>query len=317
MDNRTIEVKNHQISQINMHPTCHICGYQTNFLINKDGFDEYLCPNCGLSFVSPQPKAEWLKEKIYSAESGYQANKRTDLSQYKENIRITKILKFLKERKAGGNILDVGCSSGHFLYSARQGGFKGVGVELNERTAKIAIQNGFDVHIGFLETAPFEKRSFDVVYLGDVIEHVNDPRSFVATCREYLKEGGLLVIDTPNTECYWSQATYLLYKAFRIPWAVLTPPHHLFQFGFSNLNRLLLEQKLSFTHSFFIRPNSLRYELGSLHLFGKWKRNRNLLNLSYLVFSFILYTLVYWSTFIFSPLLKKNFHMIVFCEKHA
>jgi 2-polyprenyl-3-methyl-5-hydroxy-6-metoxy-1,4-benzoquinol methylase len=41
---------------------------------------------------------------------------------------------------------------------------------------------------------------FDVIFAGDLIEHLSNPGLFLASCRRHLKEGGRLVLTTPN--CY-------------------------------------------------------------------------------------------------------------------
>jgi 2-polyprenyl-3-methyl-5-hydroxy-6-metoxy-1,4-benzoquinol methylase len=279
--------------------------------MEKDGFDEYRCPICNLSFVSPQPEAVWLKDKVYSYESGYQGNKKTDLSLIVEDSRSRKILDFLEKEKPEGSLLDVGCSSGQFMYWASKRGFSCSGVEINKRTADIAISNGYKVHNGFLDDAPFERQSFDVVFLGDVIEHVNDPRKFIEDVRMFLKADGLIVISTPNVDCFWSHATLTLYKLFNIPWTSATPPHHLTQFSLSNLDMLMKGFGFKNTKSFFDLPPSLKYELGALHLFKRYKQNKNVKNLLFMVFSFGLYIVVYILNYLLHLLLKRDFHMSV------
>jgi SAM-dependent methyltransferase len=220
----------------------------------------------------------------------------------------------MAEHKPNGRLLDVGCSSGQVMYWARKRGLKPVGVEINKRTADLAIQNGFEVFNGFLENAPFEKRSFDLIFLGDVIEHVNDPRKFALEAKSFLKEDGLLVISTPNVDCVWSDATLSLYKLFGIPWTSATPPYHLYQFSFDNLNLLMGEFHFKNKKTFFLPPPSLRYELGSLHLLSKWKKDKKISNLLFAFFSYGLYSIVYILNFISHPLRKKDFQMSAIFE---
>jgi len=295
-------------------PTCPVCGGESKFLLKKDGFDEYICSQCKLSFVYPQPEANWLKDEVYSLESGYQRNKIADLSIEKEGKRYGRVLDYMAEHKPNGRLLDVGCSSGQVMYWARKRGLKPMGVEINKRTANMATQNGFEVFNGFLENAPFEKASFDLIFLGDVIEHVNDPRKFVADAKSFLKEDGFMVISTPNVDCVWSDVTLSFYKLFTIPWTSATPPYHLFQFGFDNLNLLMSEFQFKNKKIFFLPPPSLRYELGSLHLLGKWKKEKSVSNLLFAIFSYVLYTGVYVLNFLSHPLRKKDFQMSAIFE---
>lgn len=310
-----MDIGEDKIKTKKMKPNCLICGNSSKFLMTKDGYDEYVCENCEFSFVYPQPKVEWLRDEVYSPESGYQANKNHDLSIEKEDRVSRKILDTLTKLKPHGRILDVGSSSGQFLFWAKERGLNGSGVEINTYTANIAKANGLDVHVGFLQDAPFAKKSFDIINLGDVLEHVNEPRTLLEKALEFLKDDGLLVISTPNTDCFWSQTTLALYRFFKIPWAPATPPHHLAQFSYKNLNILLAKQGMAVLKSFFAPPPSLLYELGSLHLYKRWKGKKNIFNLFFMLFSFSLYTLVYGLNILLGPFLKKDFRMIVFYEK--
>jgi 2-polyprenyl-3-methyl-5-hydroxy-6-metoxy-1,4-benzoquinol methylase len=38
----------------------------------------------------------------------------------------------------------------------------------------------------------------DVIFAGDIIEHLSNPGNFLASCAENLKDGGRLIITTPN-----------------------------------------------------------------------------------------------------------------------
>ena len=297
-----------------MNPSCHICSTPTVFLMKKDGFDEYICPKCALSFVHPQPDASWLKDTIYSFDSGYQANMKQDLSIYSPDERTRKALDFLAKERPQGKLLDVGCSNGKLMYWARARGFSPSGVELNKRTADMAAANGFRVHNGFLEACPFEKGSFDVIYLGDVIEHVNSPRDFIETCKSFLKPDGIIAISTPNVDCLWSKATLMLYRLFRIPWSSATPPHHLFQFSYGNLNMLMNEFSLEPAWSVFTGPNTLKYELGSTHVYGVWRKNKTIKSTLFMVFSFSLYSITFGIHKLLKPFLRKKYEMVTVFE---
>lgn len=302
--------------------SCHICASPTHFLMKKDGFDEYICSSCELSFVYPQPSPEWLKDTVYSFESGYQSNQKQDLSTSSLDERTGKAIDFLAEERPKGKLLDVGCSNGKLMYWAKQKGFSCSGVELNKRTADMAASHGFPVHQGFLETAPFEKGSFDVVYLGDVIEHVNSPRDFIKTCVSFLKPDGLpagrqgiIAISTPNVDCFWSKITLWLYTTFGIPWSSATPPHHLFQFSYGNLNMLMNEFKFGPVKSVFTGPHALKYELGMLHLYGAWKKKRTVGSLLFMIFSYAAYTLLFGLHTILKPFLHKRYEMVTIFEQ--
>jgi SAM-dependent methyltransferase len=52
---------------------------------------------------------------------------------------------------------------------------------------------------GDLTRLPFVAGAFDAVYLGEVVEHLWEPRTGLCEARRVLAPGGLLVLDTPNS----------------------------------------------------------------------------------------------------------------------
>ena len=273
----------------------------------------YKCYKCGLVFVWPLPNDEKLKTEVYSEESGYQAGKTTDdgsLSHSKHTERILSVLDI-------GKLLDVGCSSGDFLITTRARGFDVIGVELNPRTAKQAQSRGLDVKIGALVDSRFDDEQFDIVHLGDVIEHVPDPRALINECVRVLKSKGTLIVSTPNTGCFWSKTTFMLYKWFKIPWSTATPPHHLFLFNSHCLDELMVQVGFSKINKWYERPPRLMYELGNTHLWGKYKREKSLRNIAFLIFAFALYLFTYAMNFILHPLLTRDFGQVGVYQKNA
>lgn len=102
-------------------------------------------------------------------------------------------------KKEEMRLLDVGCSSGAFLYTAREMGVRGVGVEPSPEAAKAARDAGLDVHQGFLEEAPLAPGSFDVITLFEVVEHLREPLPLLRACHRLLRSGGVLFLKTGNT----------------------------------------------------------------------------------------------------------------------
>ncbi len=294
-----------------MTPHCTICETPSPFLLKKDGYDLYQCPTCGLAFVHPQPKEDFLKDKVYSYESGYQSNKRGNFTDKPKDIKTKRIFEILDDLEQEGNLLDVGCSSGEFMHYAELQGFSAYGVELNRRTAEVAQEHGLNVFNGFLQDAKYENEFFDVIFLGDVIEHVTSPHDLLKECTRVLKRGGIIVISTPNLDCFWSKMTFQLYRLFKIPWSSVTPPYHLFQFSVGNLYRLMRCYNYSAAESFFLRPPRLMYELGSLHLLKHWKQNKSVKNLFFMIFSFAIYTIFYALDTILTPIKSKDFSMVM------
>jgi 2-polyprenyl-3-methyl-5-hydroxy-6-metoxy-1,4-benzoquinol methylase len=72
-----------------------------------------------------------------------------------------------------------------------------VGVDVDEELAQLARSQGFDIVVGDAQSMDLG-RSFDVVWAGEVIEHLSCPGAFLDATRRHLGPNGLLVVTTPN-----------------------------------------------------------------------------------------------------------------------
>src|SRR3972149_6513196 len=89
--------------------------------------------------------------------------------------------KLLKLVGRGVRVLDVGCSSGYLSRRLVRQGCSVVGIETDEEAADAARAVCDDVLVGDVETMnlPLLEESFDVVLLGDLLEHLRDPQSLL------------------------------------------------------------------------------------------------------------------------------------------
>lgn len=80
----------------------------------------------------------------------------------------------------------------HALLKKRAAEVYGVDLELPERYAH-------DEHYKAMSAENFSfPVQFDVIFAGDLIEHLSNPGLFLDACRKHLKEGGRLILTTPN-----------------------------------------------------------------------------------------------------------------------
>jgi len=98
-----------------------------------------------------------------------------------------------------GRLLDVGCGFGFALdFWQRTGRGEAIGVELADYGRIGAEQLGVTIHSEFLEhCAALAGQRFDIVYASEVIEHVPDPRAFVALVARWVADDGVLILTTP------------------------------------------------------------------------------------------------------------------------
>lgn len=101
----------------------------------------------------------------------------------------------------GKRVLEVGCSVGHVSEHLLAAGNTVVGVEIDEASAIEAREVLETVHVVDLDVTPLtsvEHGEFDVVVLGDVLEHLRDPGPVLADLVTLLAADGELVISIPN-----------------------------------------------------------------------------------------------------------------------
>jgi SAM-dependent methyltransferase len=147
------------------------------------------CSRCRSLYCSPMPSEEELS-KLYSQE--YQD------SFYSEAVvaraRRTAAAKWLKG-KPPGTFLDYGCGSGGLLEVAQEMGWKSCGVEFDPKVAaQVAARTQCRV-----ESDPnaWGEPVADVLYLGDVLEHLTRMNEQVPQVLRLLKPGGVLLAQGP------------------------------------------------------------------------------------------------------------------------
>ena len=99
----------------------------------------------------------------------------------------------------GKRIADLGCRYGA-LTAFYAGGNDVVGVDIDRTAlAEAAERLGIEtVWADLDEPLPFEGGEFDVVVVGEVLEHVRDPERLIGEARRVLRPDGTLVGSTPN-----------------------------------------------------------------------------------------------------------------------
>lgn len=217
-------------------------------------YDYYLCPGCGLVFQHPTPDLASIALFYPDTYMVYDQDKRIRklsplrkalLARNREYVHLqTGVLyRLLASLCApfvslstpswggGGELLDVGCGNGRFLSTMRELGWSVQGVEFSEAGVSASKLSGLKVHHGDLASASFPDGSFDLITVRHVIEHVPEPQVFMAELARILRDGGRLVVETPNSAA-------LGRKWFRTYWHANDVPRHLFLFSPTNLERL-------------------------------------------------------------------------------
>jgi 2-polyprenyl-3-methyl-5-hydroxy-6-metoxy-1,4-benzoquinol methylase len=208
--------------------SCNLCdGRVTERFAQRKGMQIVRCLRCGLVYVNPRLNARTLHEHYNSGQSSriqYYLDVECADRQTFAGILDT-AARLLPHT---GRLLDIGPNIGTCLDLARQAGWETHGIEINEEAARYCRQQrGLDVISGQLEHGTFPRSHFEVVLMGDVIEHLPDPMATVRLVQTILKPGGLILISTPNID---SLAGRLLQ---------IKPEEHLYYFSPATMTILL------------------------------------------------------------------------------
>ncbi len=104
----------------------------------------------------------------------------------------------------GLRLLDIGCGGGLLSEPMARLGAEVVGADAAERNIPVARVHAeaqgltIDYRHATAEALAAAGESFDVVLAMEIVEHVADPAAFIATCRDLLRPGGLMIASTIN-----------------------------------------------------------------------------------------------------------------------
>lgn len=101
--------------------------------------------------------------------------------------------------KPGERVLDVGCNSGYAAEYLK--GCEVHGVDVSERLVAKAQEKLAGAQVAPAEALPFEDDSFDVVALGEILEHVYDPVVVIKEAARVARRA--IVGSTPTEDGAW------------------------------------------------------------------------------------------------------------------
>ncbi len=199
---------------------------------SKGGYDICRCTVCGFGFVEPMPSVEVLAA-LY-AEKSYGEHEDATLTpgELIERERlfpnavldarrmIRRAMKMMEASGGAKHLLDVGSGFGFASRVAQDAGLEVTALEVSSsgREATKAIAGIETEGVRFEE---FEsERSFDIILMSQVIEHVRDINLWAEKAHSLLAEGGVLVMAMPNLDS-------IVCKVLGSHDPYVTPPMHL------------------------------------------------------------------------------------------
>lgn len=215
------------------------CGardFQTRFRTGDFGLIR--CQACGCHRIDPPPidrddqAAEFYTGYYERAKGHAGATPSTGrTSRFWEVVRAEPSLEPPAER-----VVDIGCGEGHLCGELRRAGWPTVvGVDVSRariERAKVVYPAG-EFYDRPIEQTGVPDASFDLIVMDNVIEHLPEPVTHLATLRRFLKPRGRIVVITPDM-------TSGHFRLLGRRWTPELAPHaHIYLFSPPSMRRLL------------------------------------------------------------------------------
>jgi SAM-dependent methyltransferase len=221
---------------------CPICGFiadttpRVSFPYSakiNDSYFKYLkCDKCSTVYVNPTPNNENISLMYKGGGYHDHYNNPSRVKEYEKSVNL--LSGYLS---CGDEILDYGCGDGYFLYLLSRNGFDSTGVEYNTDAVKYAVNSKY---CNILSVNSFQSKSykerFNVIHLGDVLEHMPWPANTLNDILSSLKHGGVLFVEGPlennSSPVYWFSHIFGIIKKITNPHVnPSNSPYHLFRVG--------------------------------------------------------------------------------------
>lgn len=111
------------------------------------------------------------------------------------------------------DVVDLGCGNGNFMNILKHRFFflSVKGIDYSRKEVKEAKSRGLNVKYGNIEAGiRIPSNSVDLIYSGELIEHLYNPDIFLKESSRILKKGGYIIITTPNL-CAWYNRVLLFF----------------------------------------------------------------------------------------------------------
>ena len=226
---------------------CPVCGSaESQPYLEKQGLKVVRCARCSMLFANPVP-AEFASGQYYDTAGAEYYLSPAKLESDYAAVRFERELNLFWRHCQSGAVLDVGCSSGAFLYQLNHrspGSYEILGTDVSGAPLGYAESKGVPVLRGDFLTHDFGGKKFDAVTFWAVLEHLIEPKRFLDKAASILKPGGKCFVLVPNMK---SLAVRSIGKRYRYVY-----PQHLNYFTAATLKKLVGDSfevaEIRFTH---------------------------------------------------------------------
>jgi 2-polyprenyl-3-methyl-5-hydroxy-6-metoxy-1,4-benzoquinol methylase len=245
----------------------------TDFFVSGEQFSIKQCDSCGFKITENIENEENIGRYYQSEEYISHSNTAKGLV----NSAYHTVRKYMLGRKRRlvekatslktGQILDVGTGTGFFLNEMKENGWQVTGTERSSDARDFAKKEFNLDNLPSEELFTLKDKSFDVITLWHVLEHIHLLNENMETFHRLLNEKGKLIIAVPNHESFDA-------KHYREFWAAFDVPRHIWHFAPKQMEivgekhgfKLSTIQTMPFD-SFYVAMLSEKYKKSKLALF--------------------------------------------------
>lgn len=178
------------------------------FKVNDKVMSVKHCVEDNLMFLSPQPAGNYA-ETLYNHPSYFTGEDdmfglsvSEEKSKEVATIRINEISNLLKGCDLSKiSLLEIGSAYGHTLLEAKKRGIgKVFGLEYSRDAVEVSKHKGLIVELASANDSldrVFPDKTFDIIALYSVLEHVDNPFSFIKKAKTLLNKNGYFIIRVP------------------------------------------------------------------------------------------------------------------------
>lgn len=256
------------------HTVCPLCGSSSikkrfackDYFATGEYFDIYECKECRFTFTQSVPDEKeigrYYESPAYISHSNTHKGILNKIYHMARSIMLRRKVGLIKKLTLlrNGKILDYGTGTGYFAQAMKKAGWDVAAIEKSEQ-ARIFAKEQFGLTLLPEETLPkLEEKSFDVVTMWHVMEHIQDLDGFWKQLHRIIDESGIAVIAVPNSSSYDAEF-------YNEHWAAYDVPRHLWHFTpstmmkFGERNGFILERHYPMPlDGFYISLLSERYK---------------------------------------------------------
>jgi len=250
-----------------------------DYTVSKEKFAVVSCDSCGFKFTNPIPDltnlGSYYKSNNYISHSNTSKGIVNGLYQTVRKYTLVKKLQLINnitKIKGEKHLLDIGCGTGEFLNTCKNGGWQTQGIEPDTDAKSMAEKN---YSLSIADESFFDKEAtqlYNCITMWHVLEHVPHLNERLQAIHKLLSKNGKLIVAVPN--CSSNDAAY--YKEY---WGAYDVPRHLHHFTPKDIellmqnNGMVVERILPMVFdSFYVSLLSEKYKTGKNNIVSGFVR---------------------------------------------